>query len=158
MSHATPSIIGENTGIRMAHMDAFPRQSLMASCWKMWLVVSDEGRPSLWPWRRPMALIVSTASQLQPPRVSTTKGTKEIPEEWQELECEALFLPSPTSRAWPWVVAITTIIITIIIHTVVITTIIKTTSITNTNIYSTWIFRGNQCPVSVNSMLELAWA
>ena len=30
--HMTPSIIGENTGMRMAHMDAFPRQSLMASC------------------------------------------------------------------------------------------------------------------------------
>ena len=39
-----------------------------------------------------MVLIVSIASQLQLPRVSTIKGTKEIQEEWQELECEALFL------------------------------------------------------------------
>ena len=30
--HTTVTIIGENTGMRITHMEAFPNQSLMASC------------------------------------------------------------------------------------------------------------------------------
>ena len=51
-----------------------PLFSLMANCWKMWVVVSEGGRLRLWPWRQSVALIVSTASQLQPPKVSTTSN------------------------------------------------------------------------------------
>ena len=52
-----------------------------------------------------MFLTVRAASSPQPPRVSTTMGMKVTPTEWQPSEWAALFLSSPTERAWPRVTA-----------------------------------------------------
>ena len=90
---------------RVAHMCTFPLHSLMATCWKMCTVVSDNGRPSFWPWRHPMAWMVSIASLLQPPRVSTTWGMNEIPAEWQKLACWSIYFSSSVPSTCPCVEA-----------------------------------------------------
>ena len=52
-----------------------------------------------------MLLTEWAAVSLQPPRDPTTKGTNGTPTERQASAWVAIFLFSPTERAWPWVVA-----------------------------------------------------
>ena len=73
--------MGARMGTRVTHMHAFPFHKQMANRSNKCLILSDGGNPIRWPWRRPMAFMVSTALELQPPRDSTIKGTKEIPAE-----------------------------------------------------------------------------
>ena len=48
---------------------------------------------------------VFAARSLQPPRDSITSGTKDTPTAWHEEACIAIFLFSPTTKAWPSVKA-----------------------------------------------------
>ena len=80
-----------------------PLHSLIANCWNMWLRDYDAGGPSLWLWRWLIASIFSTALQLHPRRVSTTRETKEMP-------CWSVYtyssLSSSTLSAWSCIVAV----------------------------------------------------
>ena len=104
--YTMPSMQGDNTGMCIAHIQAFPLHSRTASSWNRWTIVSEVGNPSLWPCRQLMYLMFSTASWLHPPRVSTARGIKVSPIAWQAFWCEAHSLPptKPTTlKAWPWV-------------------------------------------------------
>ena len=77
--HITPSTTGELTKTHIAHMHSFALHSLMASCWKTQVVVSDTGSPRLWPCRWPTALLVCSTSHLKPPKRLHNQGNKRNP-------------------------------------------------------------------------------
>ena len=68
-------------------------------------MLSGGGMPRRWPWRRPMLLMVSMAASLHPPSVSATMGTKWTPTDLQASAWAAIFLSSPTCKAYPGVEA-----------------------------------------------------
>ena len=104
-SHKTPSTTGGWAGRRRIHIEALPLHKATAQRWNRWRMDSAGGTPKRWPWRRPILVMVSAASLLQPPRDSTTKGTNAMPAARQATAWAASFLSAPTTRAWPCVEA-----------------------------------------------------
>ena len=75
----TPSTDGGGGGMGNVehHIWALPHHKGTESLWKRWLMVSPGSRPKRRAWRRPIDRIVDTASRLQQPSVSATRGRKE---------------------------------------------------------------------------------
>ena len=88
-------------GWRLIHSDAFPFHRVIEIRWARWRKDSLVVTPRRWAWRRLFLKMVEHMSSFQPPKASTTRGTKSTPAERQCSAWAALFLFSATCRAWP---------------------------------------------------------